>query len=367
MAKYLGREWKKEELRSYFSDITAAAGAVPFTYSDGKGEGVRAVEMHTGSGLQLTVLPGRGMDIHDCRYKGLPLQFFSSTGMTSPAYYEEPGVRWLRSFFGGLLATCGITYCGAPCTDQGKELGLHGRIANAAAEQVSVNQDWEGDEYVISVAGKLREASVMGENLLLTRTVTSRLGSAGFTLEDVVENRGFEPQPLMLMYHFNFGFPLLSETARVAAPFASTIPRDAQAEADNGIAEHDRFTAPQRRYMEKVFYHDNACGDDGRTFAALVNEEAPGGPLGIVLRYSKHELPEFTQWKMMNKDCYVCGLEPGTAKSTNRAAVREEGKLQMLEPQEIRRFTIDFEVLDTLEQIKQVQKQAEEIRAGYGR
>ncbi len=365
MPNYLGKKWKKEELRSYLSDIAAAAGAVPFIYADGKGEGVRAVDIQTGSGLQFTVLPGRGMDIHDCRYKGLPLQFFSSTGMTSPIYYEEPGLRWLRSFFGGLLTTCGITYCGAPCTDQGAALGLHGRITNTAAEQISVNQDWEGDEYVIRVSGKMREASVMGENLILARTVTAQLGSPGFTLEDVVENRGFEPQPLMLMYHFNFGFPLLSETARLAAPFVSTIPRDSQAEADNGTAEYDRFSAPRRGFQEKVFYHENACDAEGRTFAALVNEHAGGGPLGIVLRYSKKELPEFTQWKMMNKDCYVCGLEPGTAKSTSRAAVREEGKLQMLAPQEKRRITIKFEVLDTLSQIEQVKKQADALRAGY--
>lgn len=71
------------------------------------------------------------MDIYVCRYQGIPLQFTSATGVTNPGYYEEPGLNWLRTFFGDFLSTCGITYSGAQSEDQWKVFGLHGRVGNA--------------------------------------------------------------------------------------------------------------------------------------------------------------------------------------------------------------------------------------------
>ena len=284
MAHYLEKSWTKSELRAYLSDIGAVAGATPAVLSDGKGDGVRSVAVRTGSGLEFTVLPGRAMDVPQCWYKGIPLHFASATGITSPGYYEEPGLRWLRTFCGGLLATCGITYSGAPNVDLGEELGLHGRIGNAGAENVGVTERWEGDEYVISVQGQMREASVMAENLVLTRSIRTRLGARGFQLQDVIENQGFETQPLMMLYHFNFGFPLLSPSASVVAPILGTEPRDEQAAADNGVAEFREFPAPTSGYKEKVFFHKLATDADGRTFVALVNRDINGSPLAIALR-----------------------------------------------------------------------------------
>jgi hypothetical protein len=48
------------------------------------------------------------MDIYVCRYQGIPLQFTSVTGMTNPDYYEEPGLNWLRTFFGGFYLLAGL-------------------------------------------------------------------------------------------------------------------------------------------------------------------------------------------------------------------------------------------------------------------
>lgn len=126
----------------------------PCILQDGKAEGVKAARIDTGSGLSFTILPGRGMDIPDASYRGIPLHFFSGTGITAPTYYEEPGLGWLRSFFVSLLTTCGITYSGAPDEDQGQALGWHGRISNAGAENVCINQEWQDDEYVMTVQGR---------------------------------------------------------------------------------------------------------------------------------------------------------------------------------------------------------------------
>ncbi len=366
MAEYLGKTWTKTQLRSYLSDVSSIAGATPYIYSEGKADGVKAVNVRTGAGLEFNVIPGRAMDIFDCRYKGIPLQFSSATGMTSPAYYEESGLQWLRSFYGGLLTTCGITYCGAPCNDLGQELGLHGRISNSEAEKVSVNEQWNADEYEISLSGRMREAFVMGENLTLSRKITTSLGRNSIRIEDNIENRGFETQPLMMLYHFNFGFPLLSEKSRIIAPIQSTTVRDKQASDDNGLEECREFSDPQPDYKEKVFFHQLQADNKGNTFVALVNPDVEGAPLGIVLRFNKKQLPEFTEWKMTGQGCYVCGLEPGTVNPIGRAEARKQNKLPVIKAQETYKVLIDFNVINSLEQVKAIEEEAAKLANSKG-
>jgi len=361
MAEYLGKTWTKESLREYLSDESSAAGAFPFIYDDGKAEGVRGIQVHTGGGLDFQVIPGRSMDIFACRYRGIPLQFTSATGMTHPAYYEEPGLNWLRTFFGGLLSTCGITASGAPSEDHGKQFGLHGRIGNAGAEDVALSQKWIGNEYQITISGRMREAFVMGENLTLTRMITTHLGSKKITIEDLIENRGFNAEPLMMLYHFNFGFPLLSETTRVIVPAKNTVPRDPQSATDNGMAECKEFSKPISGYQEKVFFHQVGAGKDGQTFVSLANDDVGGQPLAVVLRYNRNELPELTEWKMMGKGCYVCGLEPGTVNPIGRAVARENGTMPMIKPQEVYHVKIEFEVLDSMKEIEGLEASARRL------
>jgi hypothetical protein len=362
MAWFAGRKWTRREIVERIGDPLQAAGARGSILTDGKADGVRAIEVSTGAGLCFTVLPGRGMDIPFATWKGIPMGFFSGTGITSPAYYAEPGLEWRRGFYAGLLTTCGIANAGAPSVDEGKAFGLHGRLANAAAENLSTDQDWEGDEFLISLKGTMREAESMVENLTLTRRIETRLGARGFRLHDTIHNRGFSPQPLMLLYHWNFGFPLLGPGARIVAPIRKTEPRDEQARGDRGVEECLGFPEPVQDYQEKVFFHSLADAADGRTFVSLLNRDTGGGqPLGIVMRWSQKELPTFTQWKMPRKGFYVLGLEPGTMTPIGRGALREQGKLPLLAGQASADVTIDFEVLDTAAQFDELEKEARKL------
>ncbi len=359
MALYLGKRWTRERLLSLIGDPAQVAGARGCVLADGKADGVRAVEVSTGGGLAFTVLPGRGMDIPAATWRGRSLCFVSGTGVTHPAYYEEPGKRWVRSFFGGLLTTCGITNAGAASVDQGEAFGLHGRVSNAGAENLCTEQLWEGDEYVIRLKGTIREVSAMGEHLALTRTIETRLGSRGFRLHDEVENRGFEEQPLMLLYHCNYGFPLLAPGARIVGPFESSVARDEEARKDRGEAECLQIGEPVPGYQEKVFFHQMRSDAAGRTFVALVNNDiGDGSPMAIVCRWSTRELPHLTEWKMIRKGYYVLGLEPGTITPIGRGPLREQGKLPMIAGQQRATVTIDFEVLDSAQDIQALEREA---------
>ena len=359
MANYLGRKWKKQDLLAVIGDHLQVAGARAFEYTDGKASGVKGIGVNTGAGLSFTVLPGRGMDIPEAYFRGINLNFFSGTGVVSPAYFEEPGLGWLRSFFIGLLTTCGITNSGAPSVDQGEPFGLHGRISNAEAENVCIEQDWKEDEFFITLKGTVRESKPFFENMCLTRTIETGLGWKKFRITDRVDNKGFEPQPLMMLYHLNFGFPLLSPSAKVVGPIKKTEPRDEEAKKDRGVEECLEFPEPQAGYREKVFFHELRADKSGNTFISLLNRDIGNGePLGITISFNKKQLPNLVEWKMMGRGLYVLGLEPGTALPLGRGPLREKNKLMFLEGQKSHTMTIDFEVVDSLEEMDAVEKRA---------
>ena len=369
MAKYLGRNWKKEELLAFIGDPAQVAGATPFVLADGKAEGVKGIRVDTGGGLSFTVLPGRGLDIAEASYRGRALSFLSGTGITSPAYYEEPGDGWLRGFFAGFLTTCGITNAGHATVDQGRAFGLHGRVSNAGAEDLAIDQEWQGEEYLIRVKGRVREVMALaGENMVLTRRLETRLGAKGFSLHDVVENRGFREQPLLLLYHCNFGFPLLGPKARVVGPIRGVQPRDEQARAGRGVEEALVMPAPIQDYQEKVFFFDLAADRQERTFVGLANPDVGDGtPLGLVMRFNRRELPAFTEWKNPAQGFYVLGLEPGNVTPLGRGVLRERGALPMLAGQSSYSLKIDFQVLDTAEELQALEKEAAALREGKGK
>ncbi len=350
MPELFGRELTAGEIRERTGDISQVAGARVIELADGPERSVRAVDVRTGSGLRFLVAADRGMDIADASYRGVPLAWISPTGVTHPAHYEEPGLGWLRSFHGGLLVTCGPTYLGEPCTDEGVELGLHGRASNTPAREVSVRQDWDdaGEEYAISVSGRVREASVFGPNVELFRTIRTRLGSSTVSVSDRVTNLGWEPAPLMVLYHMNFGWPLVDERAELLLPPCEDVPRDEDARA--GLDRARMFEKPTPGSREKVYSRDVPADETGFAHVGVVNR-ALRPPLGVAVSFRKRELPRLIQWKMMGRGTYVCGIEPANCLVEGRAKERERGTLEFLQPGEAREFELSVSVLDSEEAI----------------
>lgn len=351
MVRLYGREWSRDELQRYTGLDSQLGGVTQKVLVEGRAAGVRVAEFDTGSGLQFSVLLDRGMDICAARYRGASLVWEAPPGPANPAYYEPEGLGWLRTFHGGLLATCGLTYVGAPTVDQGEPLGLHGRISHLPASNVWTDGVWRGDSYEMWVRGRMREAVVFGENLTLTRRIEARLGEARFEIRDVVANEGYRTTPHQLLYHLNFGFPLLAEGAELVAPSAHVRPRDDVAAP--GLDRYHLYEAPVAGYEEQVFYHDMVADDDGYVTVALINRGFwQGRGLGVYVRYRQAELPRFTQWKMVGAGEYVTGLEPANCGVEGRDKDRGDGLLQFLEPGEERRYHLEIGVLDGLDEIE---------------
>ena len=331
----------RRELLRRVGRLEQVAGIEPFVFDEGPARGVRAMRFRTGSGLSFDVLPDRGMDLGFAEYKGTPLAWLSPNGIVAPAFHEPEGERWLNSFPGGLLVTCGLRNVGPPGERGGEEFGLHGRASHIPATRVSYDVTWDAEGGVLEASGQIRESSVFGPNLILRRRVTARIGESRVTVEDEVENEGFEPEPLMVLYHINLGWPLLDETSRLVGPGESgkqPEPRDNVAKT--GLETWDGFGHPTHGFEERVFYHHPAAGIDGLAEARLEN---PALGLTFSLRFRPEELPEFVQWTMTGESTYVLGLEPATCRVEGPAAEAAAGRVIVLEPGEIRLHRLEIE------------------------
>jgi hypothetical protein len=355
MARLYGREYLRDELQRYVGDISQVARAKAYRLVEGHEDGVLAVDVTTGSGLEFTVLPSRGMDISSARYKGRSLAWRSATSDRNPAFFEPEGRGWLRSFYGGLLITCGLTYMGADSRDGDVSLGLHGRVSHLPATNVSWEGRWEGDDYVLSVCGRMREAIVFGENIEFSRRIAARLGESRIFVRDEVRNLGFRREPHMMLYHINVGFPAVSDNSRLLSPTISASPRDSDAEA--GKERFARMQPPTEGYREKVYFHDLRADPNGMVTTAIVNPDLDGG-FGVYCTFRKQELPYFTEWKMMDQGTYVVGMEPGNALVMGRAAEREAGRLQYLDPGESRTYAIEIGVVDGPNALEEIESKA---------
>lgn len=331
----------------YVGDLSQVFGVKEYRMIGGRSDGVRAVEVRNGSGLEYTVLADRGMDIAYLTYKGTNLSYLSKSGIIAPQYYDEPGIGFIRSFFGGLLTTCGLTYVGAPSVDQGEQLGIHGKANNTPAEEVYSRVEWSEDGPSVVVSGKFREARFLGENMVLSREIRCVHGSNNLSVNDRVENYGFRSEPLMILYHITFGYPLLAENAYMIAPSDSVIPRGEE-EAKHLDSWHN-MQEPTPDFREQFFFHELRTDQKGGTFMALEN---PDLNLAVAVRFNRKQLDRVISWKQLGEGDYVCGIEPSNCPIEGRAKAREEGMLEFLEPGATRSFDLDIEVIEGIKNIE---------------
>lgn len=360
-----GKKYSVNALRRRVGNMDQVAGVRLVSLEDGNERPGRAAMIRTGSGLEITVLTDRGMDIAAASHGGRAMGWRSTTGDVAPEYFEAEGIRWLRSYFGGLMTTCGLSRVGAPGPESAlRGDGLHGRINHTPARNLCVHQAWEGRQYVMRLTGTMRETSVFGENLTLTRTISTALGENRFWIHDVVVNEGFNAAPLMILYHCNIGWPALDEGSRMLAPSRRVAARDG--EALDGRDRWHLMDAPTRGYREKCYYHDMQPDRRGEVTVALVNDGFKKGcGFGVYVKYVKKELPRFVQWKMMGEQDYVCGFEPCNCGVEGRELDAQHGLLQWLRPGERREFHLEFGVVGRREQAAGLEKAARSVTPQY--
>lgn len=324
---------------------------------NGKGRGTRIAWVNTGAGLRYKVVIDRAMDIAEAAYNAHNLVWISDLGTAGPEPFSDKGVDWLRTFGGGLMVTCGLSHFGPPEKDDNEARGLHGRISNEPAEIISIVQpDPRSGKMEMSITGRVRETRLFGPCFELTRTISGTLGEPVIRIHDEVVNRANTPQAHMLLYHCNFGWPLVDENTDILWKGSWMSPNG----ADDPIFRNDndfrKCPAPleiHRGSGEAVAYIDPAADEEGMCVCGLHNERLG---IAVTLQFNKTQLPSLTNWQHWGENEYITGLEPGTNPPIGQNKAREEGKLVVLQPGEKKVYDIVVTVLHEQDSIRELLK-----------
>lgn len=333
-------KFNKRQMLKHIGDLSQLFGIKEYSLSGGRASGVRAFDIRNGAGLEFTVLADRCLDIAGLSFKGINYSYITKTGIVAPQFYEAKDTGFLRSAFLGFLTTCGLRNVGSPSKENDEDFSLHGRISNIPGEEVFANTEWIDDVPVMTIGGKMREARFFGENLVLSRRITCKYGDNKIIIHNEIENLGFKKEALMLLFHFNIGYPMLDENSILVTPTEKLNPRDQ--EAEKGADTYNICQEPTAGYLEQVFYHDLKSDHNGSTCAALINHKLQSG---VAIHFNKQQLFNFTQWKQMGEGEYVVGMEPCNCYVGGRSDPRNRNIMEFLEPGEIRHFDLSIELV----------------------
>jgi hypothetical protein len=296
------------------------ATAVSSVVANGKAAGSRAIDLRVEGGIDLRLLPDRGLDAGDAWFAGVPLDWRSPVGEAGNVAND-----WMLSFGGGMMVTCGLRNVGVPSEGHGQ----HGDYTFQRAEVEAVERS--GDALIVQ--GTISEVAALGHHLHVARTWRTYAGRGLVQLEDVVTNRGHATESALQLYHVNLGPPLWAEGAELSLDARATRPRDADAEA---FADAWR-TAPglMPGAPERVYEHDVTPGAEGWSNATVTN-----AGLELEVRWDAATMPRMWQW--VHPSYGVLGLEPANCSVLGVAHDRAEGRMPELAPGEERRTRLEI-------------------------
>ena len=337
------------------------------TLRGGTQEGVQIVEIDNGK-LAFTVLLTRGMGIWKGHLGDIALGWDSPVKDPVHPNYVNPlecgGIGWLKGF-NEWIVRCGLSSMGAPGNDvlvdnngnaMEAYLPLHGNIANRPARAACI--EITDDEIILR--GEVDETMMFGPALRLNTEIRTAFGSTTLTIKDTVTNLGDNPTEHQLLYHVNYGQPLLEKDAQFQAPIKQVAPRDPR--AAEGMETFDRFDGPLPGFVEQAYFFELlGQGDNEQTIAMLRNAT---GDKASLLRYSLQDFPAFTLWKNTagQADGYVTGLEPATSYPNPRRFERSKGRVPVLKGGESRSTTLVVETLDCKDAIAAVEAEIAKLQ-----
>ncbi len=304
--------------KGYIGNPSQVAAVRRVTVSEGKAKGTDIIEVKTACGLEMDILPDMGLDIGQARFNGINMTWLSKNGYDSPSAFLPYETEFMRTFPGGLLYTCGLCSAGPANRDNGEWHPLHGRYHGLQAEQVCTEMT---DEQII-IKGTIRETAFFGCNFEVKRVITIPVFGSSVTIKDTVTNVSPKDEEFMQLYHCNFGYPLLSEKAKLVLPEKrGTKPRTEFSKT--GLGRELVFDEPIPGEEERVFFQEMT----DEFWARLEN---PDLGVNMTISWSGDTLPILSEWRSMASGDYVLGLEPTNGYIMGRHDERENGTLKIL-------------------------------------
>lgn len=331
---------------------TSAAWSVhKYTLHGGKQEGVDLIVVDNGK-LSFSIIPTRGMGILKVQSGDITLGWNSPVKeVVHPQFINlqsRGGLGWLEGF-NEWMVRCGLEWAGHPGKDEfinnlgekaEMDLTVHGKIGNTPASEVEIMIE-PSPRPRIRVRGRVDERMFYGPKLELWTEISTEPGSASFRLEDSLKNYSAYDQEFQIIYHANYGPPLLEKGSRFVAAAKEVRPFNSQ--AAQGLSSFEEYVAPTRGFVEQVYGVIPFADEQHRTTVMLHNAN---GDKAVTMNYDVTQLPYFTLWKntTATEEGYVTGLEPGTGFPANRRIERQAGRVPKLKPNETRSFAIDVTI-----------------------
>jgi len=228
-------------------------------------------------------------------------------------------------------------------------------MAMIPAQLMRYGERWEGDDCILEAEGRIVQAQAYGENLVLTRRYTARLGESRFFMHDEIENAGFLPAEHMLLYHINIGFPVVEEGSQLIAP-VSKPPSVPDGLPVSDASAYSYFVAPQKDWQLQGFELEMTAEVDGSVPVGIVSQNG----LGVYVVYNQNQMPQYLEWRMMGEGQYAVGIEPCT-NTFGREIARERGQLITLQPGEKRVYDLEVGVLAGMDSIQRFRERVQKL------
>jgi hypothetical protein len=326
------------------------------TLHGGRQEGVQVIDVDNGT-MKFTIVPTRGFEIWKAEVSKqgggkLRLGWDSPVKeIIHPSYIrlnDNEGRGWVAGF-GGLMVRGGLASFGNPVQDGDQQLTLHGHVDYIPASHVDVRYE-AGPVPRLVFRGVVNDFQTFGAQLQLTSEISTVIGKPEVVFDDAVANLSDAPQEMQLLYHTNFGTPLLGAGAEFVAPVKKVQPINA-ASAAGDLVGWNHYSGPHAPGYAAQVFNMALYGDaSGMTKAML---KSPDGTQGVLMSFDTHGLPYMSLWKneVTAKGGYVTGLEPGTGFPNTRPEERAAGRVPKLKGGEVYRTHLGITALTSRSEV----------------
>lgn len=302
--------------RDRVGDLRQIASVRQIVLGDGNEQGVRALAFSTGGGLDFWALPDHSLDIGPLWWRGRQIAWQAPTGFGHPSRRAADADADRGFDLSGFLVTCGLEHIRQPIDGH----PLHGRLPFTPARITGHGSDWQSDPPVLFCEGEMIQHHPGGEHFRLQRRIEAPIGGSQLVISDTVENLAATPQRQASLYHFNIGFPMLT---------------------DGTVVEH-----AGRRLIGPLSVPDATASREAASWPVDVTGEAEctvrtmqsdGEQLLVTFAWSAATLPHLQLWHDLRPGKCVLGIEPCTSP---RLPGGRSGSEPMLEPGAVRRYQL---------------------------
>ena len=338
----------------YITNKDVSPDAPPFTVQNlilkgGKQEGSELLTVKS-EGLTISLSPTRGLGIVKVEGDGIRLGWDSPVKeVVNPKYMNlesRGGLGWLDGF-NEMMVRCGFEWTGHAVQADGMMYTLHGRAQNTPVSKLYVEVEDQAP-YTITIKGLIKENTFKKSNFETWVAIQHVPGSKEFTVHDILTNLSDYDRDYQIIYHSNFGTPILEQGAKFVAPVKEISPFNEY--AATGLKNWQTYLGPTKDFDEMV-YNIFPYSDANNQTQVMLTSNASDKGVGIA--FNTQQLPVLTLWKNTDtlKQGYVTGIEPGTSFAYPVTIEREQKRVRKLEAGKSTEFVLTYSLLSNKEDV----------------